>query len=140
MSAPSQTTDQHQSPPSDNQKPEHGNVALDQTGLEDEFKPSKLSRLQALVVDELKRNYNIDPTGEEYVLVVASSMNKGQSYVVIADSTDDQRYTRREIWDKSMIDKEMMDMMLNQNEVIEFAKQKLRDEERRKQEMLKKNG
>lgn len=134
MSALSRTTEANQSP-----EPEkHNNVALDQT--EDEFKPSKLSRMTSLIVDELKKSYNIDPTGEEYTLIIASSLNKGQSFFTIADSTDDQKYVGQEIWGKAMIEKEMMEMKLQEDEIITMAKQKLKDEQKREQDLLKKNS
>jgi len=117
-------------------------VGLDQT--EDEFKPSKVSRLIQLVTDIVKKNYNVDPTGEEYVVAVVTSMDKGQSYRLVADSTEDQRYTfnpnTNEVWAKQMIEKEMMDMKMNENEIITMAKQKLKDEQAREAEQLKRNS
>lgn len=135
MSQPLPTTDPPKSPPT-------SNVGLDQT--EDEFKPSKVSRLIQLVTDIVKKNYNVDPTGEEYVVAVVTSMDKGQSYRLVADSTEDQRYTfnpnTNEVWAKQMIEKEMMDMKMNENEIITMAKQKLKDEQAREAEQLKRNS
>ena len=135
MSQPLPTTDPQSSPPTEN-------VGIDQT--EDEFKPSKVSRLIQLVTDVVKKNYNVDPTGEEYVVAVVTSMDKGQSYRLVADSTEDQRYTfdsnKNEVWAKQMIEKEMMDMKMNENEIITMAKQKLKDEQAREAAELAKNS
>lgn len=103
------------------------NFGIDST--EDEFKPSKVSRLIQFAVDEVKRNYNIDPTGEEYCVVIATSLDKGETFKVLCDSTDDQHWLGTDMWSAQKINKEMMDMKLKQDEIINMAKEKLKEEE-----------
>ena len=102
------------------------NYAIDST--EDEFKPSKVSRLIQFAVDELKRNYNIDPTGSEYVCIIATSLDKGETFKIICDSTEEQQWLGKEMWSAFKINKEMMDMKLKEDDIIRMAKQKLQEE------------
>lgn len=98
------------------------NYAIDST--EDEFRPSKFSRLVQFVIDELKRNYNIDPTGESFFLAICTSANKGQSYRIIADSTENQKHRGEDLWSAVMVQKEVAAMKLGENEkkLIEKAR------------------
>ena len=99
------------------------NFAIDST--EDEFKPSKFSRLSQYVIDELRKAYNIDPTGEAYTVVIATSHDKGQSFKICADSTDDQKMDGVELWSQKMVEKEVRAMKLNEVELINQAKAQL---------------
>lgn len=91
------------------------NYAIDST--EDEFKPSKFSRLTQYVVDELRKSYNIDPSGENYTVVIAVSHDKGQSFKIRADSTDNQKLDGIELWSQKMVEKEVRAMKLNETKI-----------------------
>jgi hypothetical protein len=104
------------------------NYAIDTSGDLEEFKPSKISRLMQFVTDAVRRHYNMDPTGNDYVLIVATSADKGQSFRVVADSTESQQFLNEDVWAKKMVEKEIMSMKLNESLLIQQAKERLEKE------------
>ena len=58
--------------------------------------------------DELRKAYNLDPTGKMRTVAVVVSDDMGKTWVVKADSTETQVYKDQEQWSKVYVESEVV--------------------------------
>jgi len=58
--------------------------------------------------DELRKAYNLDPTGKMRAVAVVVTEDQGKTWVVKADSTEGQIYRDKEQWSKVYVESEVV--------------------------------
>jgi CHASE3 domain sensor protein len=64
-------------------------------------------RANQSLYDELRKAYNLDPTGKLRAVAVVVSDDMGKTWVVKADSTETQQYKDQEQWSKVYVESEV---------------------------------
>lgn len=64
-------------------------------------------KMSQKLFDALRDAYNLDPTGELRGVAVCVTQDNGKIWEIVADSTEDSRYSPQEVWTKSYVEAEV---------------------------------
>lgn len=71
------------------------------------YQPSKQDKIIQRMLDELQQAFKLDPTGENYSVVVAVTQDNGKIFTIKADSTDSAKYKDVEVLGRPYVEAEV---------------------------------
>lgn len=79
--------------------------ARDSVDVDNSLTP--FEKMSQKLFDALRDAYNLDPTGELRGVAVCVTQDNGKIWQIVADSTEDSRYSPQEVWTKSYVEAEV---------------------------------